>query len=371
MTLSTTSSPIHIQHPIREQTEARAVSPKQAWADRSWREAAAQMDVEKGTAGGFGHAAREDLEFSDLIDLVNPLQHIPGVAQVYRAITGDTIKPVVKVAGSLLMGGPMGLIAGAGAAVLEAAVGGEPLTKVAAAFGMGGADTTGTTSANGATALAAMPGAGAQTASMQADAQLAHAVTETARDEGPNAQSGPMEISSAADAVLAALAAGANGPAPASVAEAGKRGVPSGRAVTDPAATERSMPLQMPRTNLAQLAAAETARSGGKSIRDYFAEAVPRAVRAPVKPAETEKSAEGARAETPSSAPAPASTAAVAADRPNVTQAAAAKDAAPAAVAAKSAKASVQQQVPPWFADRVLDALDRYQSGAKATTADG
>src|SRR5690606_10418819 len=139
MTLSTTSSPIHIQHPIREQTEARAVSPKQAWADRSWREAAAQMDVEKGTAGGFGHAAREDLEFSDLIDLVNPLQHIPGVAQVYRAITGDTIKPVVKVAGSLLMGGPMGLIAGAGAAVLEAAVGGEPLTKVAAAFGMGGA----------------------------------------------------------------------------------------------------------------------------------------------------------------------------------------------------------------------------------------
>jgi len=47
--------------------------------------------------------------FGDLVDMVNPLQHIPFVGQVYRNLTGDEIRPVSKIIG----GGVYGGIAGA------------------------------------------------------------------------------------------------------------------------------------------------------------------------------------------------------------------------------------------------------------------
>ncbi len=48
--------------------------------------------------------------FGDLIDIVNPLQHIPVVSTIYRAITGDTIKDFPKIAGDTLYGGPEGFL---------------------------------------------------------------------------------------------------------------------------------------------------------------------------------------------------------------------------------------------------------------------
>lgn len=47
--------------------------------------------------------------FDDLLDVVNPLQHLPIVGTVYRAMTGDKIGDVEKVAGDTLYGGPLGL----------------------------------------------------------------------------------------------------------------------------------------------------------------------------------------------------------------------------------------------------------------------
>jgi hypothetical protein len=52
----------------------------------------------------------EQLTFSDVLDTLNPLQHIPVVAQIYRHLTGDTISPVARVAGDTLYGGPIGLV---------------------------------------------------------------------------------------------------------------------------------------------------------------------------------------------------------------------------------------------------------------------
>lgn len=43
-----------------------------------------------------------------LIDIVNPLQHIPVVSTIYRHFTGDTISPAAKIAGGTLYGGPVG-----------------------------------------------------------------------------------------------------------------------------------------------------------------------------------------------------------------------------------------------------------------------
>jgi hypothetical protein len=57
--------------------------------------------------------------FHDLLDIINPLQHIPIVATVYRYLTGDTIGNVARVAGDTLYGGPIGLAAGVISAGVE------------------------------------------------------------------------------------------------------------------------------------------------------------------------------------------------------------------------------------------------------------
>lgn len=59
------------------------------------------------------------LRFRDLLDIVNPLQHIPGVSQVYRKLTGDEIKPAMALAGGALFGGPIGAAMSAAGLALE------------------------------------------------------------------------------------------------------------------------------------------------------------------------------------------------------------------------------------------------------------
>jgi hypothetical protein len=59
-------------------------------------------------------AAAEDddgLSFWDVLDIVNPLQHIPIVSTLYREITGDQIGDAARLAGGALFGGPIGLAA--------------------------------------------------------------------------------------------------------------------------------------------------------------------------------------------------------------------------------------------------------------------
>jgi len=50
----------------------------------------------------------DGLTFLDAIDIVNPLQHLPVIGPLYREITGDTLDPVSRVAGSTLFLGPIG-----------------------------------------------------------------------------------------------------------------------------------------------------------------------------------------------------------------------------------------------------------------------
>lgn len=54
---------------------------------------------------------KDGFSFGALIDIINPLQHIPVVGTVYRAITGDTIGPAARIAGGTLFGGAVGLVA--------------------------------------------------------------------------------------------------------------------------------------------------------------------------------------------------------------------------------------------------------------------
>jgi hypothetical protein len=47
--------------------------------------------------------------WDDFLDVINPLQHIPIVAQIYRAVTGDEINGAAELIGSLPLG-PLGVI---------------------------------------------------------------------------------------------------------------------------------------------------------------------------------------------------------------------------------------------------------------------
>ena len=53
---------------------------------------------------------KDGISFFDFLDIINPLQHIPLVATLYRKITGDEIDPASRLAGSALYGGPLGAV---------------------------------------------------------------------------------------------------------------------------------------------------------------------------------------------------------------------------------------------------------------------
>lgn len=49
--------------------------------------------------------------FGELLDIVNPLHHIPVVGAIYRDMTGDEISSVARIIGGGIYGGPIGAAA--------------------------------------------------------------------------------------------------------------------------------------------------------------------------------------------------------------------------------------------------------------------
>lgn len=63
--------------------------------------------------------------FETLLDIINPLQHIPFVATIYRAITGDEIAAPARLIGGVLFGGPIGFASAVANMLLEEASGND------------------------------------------------------------------------------------------------------------------------------------------------------------------------------------------------------------------------------------------------------
>ena len=59
-------------------------------------------------SAGLQFFGQDGFTFLDLLDVINPLQHIPVISTLYRSISGDTIDPGAKIAGGTLFGGPLG-----------------------------------------------------------------------------------------------------------------------------------------------------------------------------------------------------------------------------------------------------------------------
>lgn len=65
----------------------------------------------------------DEPSFWDFLDVINPLQHIPIISDLYQELTGDKIGVAARLAGGALFGGPLGLIGAAANCVLEESTG--------------------------------------------------------------------------------------------------------------------------------------------------------------------------------------------------------------------------------------------------------
>ena len=77
---------------------------------------------------------KEGLSFSDVLDIVNPLQHIPVISTVYRMITGDEISQGARMVGGTLYGGPLGLMGAGIVAAIEETTGKKIEGHIASIF---------------------------------------------------------------------------------------------------------------------------------------------------------------------------------------------------------------------------------------------
>ncbi|HEY1837461.1 MAG TPA: hypothetical protein VGG36_07370 [Rhizomicrobium sp.] len=57
--------------------------------------------------------------FDNLLDVVNPLEHLPVVSTIYSNLTGDKPNDFTQVAGDLLYGGPLGFLSSIGNLVFK------------------------------------------------------------------------------------------------------------------------------------------------------------------------------------------------------------------------------------------------------------
>lgn len=114
----------HLQSAANGPTPARdAVAAQISRALTSPAEPRTAMTFEQSLASASAVPATDpmtrELTFDDVLDIVNPLQHIPVVNMVYRGMTGDTIGAVGQIIGGGIFGGPIGALSGAVNAITQ------------------------------------------------------------------------------------------------------------------------------------------------------------------------------------------------------------------------------------------------------------
>ncbi len=72
-----------------------------------------RVDVEKKPEKSFNLWENSKMGFGDFVDIINPLQHLPVIATIYRNRTGDTLGFASRVIGGALWGRIGGFVTGA------------------------------------------------------------------------------------------------------------------------------------------------------------------------------------------------------------------------------------------------------------------
>ncbi len=82
--------------------------------------------VAKPPSPGTGSAFGDDgLTFGDVLDVINPLHHIPLLGNIYRKVSGDSIAPAARIGGGALFGGPLGAAVAAATVVVASLARGD------------------------------------------------------------------------------------------------------------------------------------------------------------------------------------------------------------------------------------------------------
>lgn len=82
----------------------------------------------------FSFFGEDGFTFADLVDVVNPLQHIPVVSTMYREASEDTLDPGARMMGSTLFFGPIGLASSVVNVLIEQGTGKDIGAHIASAI---------------------------------------------------------------------------------------------------------------------------------------------------------------------------------------------------------------------------------------------
>ncbi len=125
--------------------------------------------------------------FKDLLDIVNPLQHLPVIGSIYRYLTGDEPSGGARIVGDALYGGPIGFGVGVVSTMLTDSKGedlGEQM--LADVFGPRGDEAQPKTQlAQSATQASQAQAGAAAVAAMTAPGTAANAMPVSSADETP------------------------------------------------------------------------------------------------------------------------------------------------------------------------------------------
>ena len=78
----------------------------------------------------------DEFSFGDVIDMINPLHHLPVVGMVYRKLTGDVIKPMSNIIGGAIFGGPVGAVTSTVNALVKSTTGRDVAENAFALVGL-------------------------------------------------------------------------------------------------------------------------------------------------------------------------------------------------------------------------------------------
>ncbi len=78
--------------------------------------------IEHNSAGNKPFSGKDGFTFADVLDMVNPLQHLPVVSKYYREQTGDDCCEGAKLVGGAVFGALLGGISGVFTAMANSAV---------------------------------------------------------------------------------------------------------------------------------------------------------------------------------------------------------------------------------------------------------
>ncbi|MFH1806482.1 MAG: hypothetical protein ABID63_16500 [Pseudomonadota bacterium] len=122
---------------VNVSVSAPAATATSSTASAAGLDASSNPDEAEGRSFSEVLFGEDGFEFTDMLDVINPLQHIPIVGMLYRSITGDELGNGARVAGGTLFGGIFGLAGAAIDAVVDMTTGQDTGSHVMAMFESG------------------------------------------------------------------------------------------------------------------------------------------------------------------------------------------------------------------------------------------